>query len=237
METVISTMRVMCRIIIIFLMLMLFPSITNGKMYGLFYGVNGDGLRCPENDVSDLASLYRSKGGNVILIRGNKIKKYVVINELKKQAMACTMNDILIFAYSGHGNNDLIICGNAEYMPFNEIKQIIAKSKARRKVLILDSCRSGSITDTNGLVKDKFTQVVVFTSSRRNQDSWEMRGKRNSVFFTSLLKGLRGKADYNHDKKVTASELYKYVSRSSYLQNPTMKGRFSRDMVLSTIRK
>lgn len=237
METVISTMRVTYRIIIIFLTLILFPSIINGKMYGLFYGVNSDGLRCPENDVSDLASLYRSKGGNVILIRGNKINKYVVINNLKKQAMACTMNDILIFAYSGHGNNDLIMCGNAEYIPFNEIKQIIAKSKARRKVLILDSCRSGSITDTNGLVKDKFTQVVVFTSSRRNQDSWEMRGKRNSVFFTLLLKGLRGKADYNRDKKVTASELYKYVSRSSYLQNPTMKGRFSRGLVLSTIRK
>ena len=53
-------------------------------MYGLFYGVNSDGLRCPENDVSDLASLYRSKGGNVILIRGNKINKYVLINILKK---------------------------------------------------------------------------------------------------------------------------------------------------------
>lgn len=237
METVISTMRVTCRVIVTLLILMLFPSISNGKMYGLFYGVNGDGLRCPENDVSDLASLYRSKGGNVILIRGNKINKYVVINNLKKQAMACTMNDILIFAYSGHGNNSLIMCGNTEYIPFYEIKQIISKSRARRKVLILDSCRSGSIADTNGLVKDKLTQVVVFTSSRGTQDSWETRGKRNSVFFTLLLKGLRGKADYNRDKKVTASELYKYVSRSSYLQNPTMKGRFSRDLVLSTIRK
>ena len=129
------------------------------------------------------------------------------------------------------------MCGNNDYIPFGEIKSIIASSKARRKVIILDSCCSGSMSSTRGLVNDKCTQVIVFTSSRVNQYSWETLGSRNSMFFTYLLEGLRGKADYDNNKKVTASELYKYVSKSMRLQNPTMKGRFRKDMVLSTIRR
>ena len=39
---------------------------ANAKMYGVFYGKNGDNLCCPQNDVTDLADLYRKNGGQVI---------------------------------------------------------------------------------------------------------------------------------------------------------------------------
>ena len=82
-------MKMMCKSFIVAILFILFPLISEGKMYGMFYGVNTEGLRCSENDVSDLASLYRSKGGNVILVRGNGVTREIVIKSLLRQAKSC----------------------------------------------------------------------------------------------------------------------------------------------------
>jgi uncharacterized caspase-like protein len=59
----------------------------------------------------------------------------------------------------------------------------------------------------------------------------------NGVFTTYLLGGLRGKADVDSNRKITAKELFNYVSKNvsdktNGKQHPVMWGRFRDDMVV-----
>ena len=214
--------------------------VCNATMYGLFYGTNGNDLNCPENDVTDLAELYRKNGGQVILVIGDGVTKSNVIDGLKKQAAAATENDILVFVYSGHGNDGYIACGN-NHVNFSDIKRIMSGSRARRKLVIIDACYSGSFSNTkHGTLTGE--NVIVITASRRNEESGELMGAKNSFFFEVLLAALNGKADDNNDGVITAKEFYSYAKPifegSKYMhQHPTMKGRFNENTILYTYRK
>lgn len=224
---------------ILFILALVLSLGVNAKMYGLFYGIDGDNLGCPENDVTDLAELYRKNGGQVILVRGDGVTRRNVLDGLKKQANACTPNDIIMFVYSGHGNNGYIQCGS-QWVNFSEIKRILSGCKARRKVVIIDACYSGSFVDQR---HGKLTgeNVIVLTSSRKNEESYETLGARNSHLFTALLDGLNGKADKNKDGMVVAKELHAYLRDNTdsflKLQHPTMKGRFNENTILYTYKR
>jgi len=226
------------RIVTIVLTLLVALSV-DAKMYGLFYGIDCDGLECPENDVTDLAELYRKNGGQVILVRGNGVTRNNVLDGLKKQAAVCTPNDIIMFVYSGHGNDGYIQCGN-QYVNFSEIKSILSGCKARRKVVIIDACYSGSFTNQkHGKLLGE--NVIVLTSSRNNEESYETEGDRNSHLFTALIDGLKGKADTNKDGMVVAKELHNYLKNNTdkflHMQHPTMKGRFNENTILYTYKR
>lgn len=213
---------------------------ANATMYGVFYGWNGDNLHCPENDVADLASLYRRNGGNVILIRGNGVNRQNVLGALRRQANAAKREDILIFAYSGHGNSGRIACGQGSSIAFKEIKKLFNSCRARRKVIIIDACLSGSFGKDGTLDIRNGDNVIAITSARQNESSFESSLDRNSIFFTKLLKGLKGKADDNDDGRITAKELYDYLKPSFFSiprQHCTMKGQFSDNMLLYTYNK
>lgn len=225
------------KIILIFALLLSIGA--QARMYGLFYGIDGDNLGCPENDVTDLADLYRKNGGQVILVRGDGVTRANVLNGLKKQAAACTPDDIIMFVYSGHGNNGYIQCG-WQHVNFSEIKSILSGCKARRKVVIIDACYSGSFADQR---HGKLTgeNVIVLTSSRKNEESYETKGARNSHLFTALIDGLKGKADKNKDGRVVAKELHEYLKNNTnkfiIMQHPTMRGRFNENTILYTYNK
>lgn len=213
---------------------------SNATMYGVFYGWNGNNLHCPENDVTDLATLYRRNGGNVLLIRGDGVNRQNVLGALQRQANAAQAEDILIFAYSGHGNSSHIACGSGSSVAFKEIKAIFNSCRAKRKVIIIDACLSGNFGNDGMLDIKNGDNAIAITSARQNESSFESRLSRNSIFFTKLLKGLKGKADDNNDGRITAKELYNFLKPSFFSmpkQHCTMKGRFSDNMLLYTYDK
>ena len=62
---------------------------------------------------------------------------------------------------------------------------------------------------------------------------------RNSLFTAYLERGLRGGADANLDRTITARELFTFVSegvqqKSKQKQHPVMWGRFPDEMPLMT---
>jgi hypothetical protein len=239
--TVVLTITIiqMFKRLILFIFALILSLGVDAKMYGLFYGIDGDNLGCPENDVTDLAELYRKNGGQVILVRGDGVTRKNVLDGLRQQAGACTPNDIIMFVYSGHGNNGYIQCGN-QCVNFSEIKRIMSDCEARRKIVIIDACYSGSFVDQR---HGKLTgeNVIVLTSSRRNEESYETMGARNSHLFTALLDGLKGKADKNRDGMVVAKELHTYLKSNTNsileMQHPTMKGRFNENTILYTYKR
>ena len=79
--------------------------------------------------------------------------------------------------------------------------------------------------------------MVFFLSSRTDEKSQERRGWRNSLFTAYLERGLRGGADTDRNRTITASELFQFVSegvqqKSRQKQHPVMWGRFDNDMPL-----
>ena len=81
--------------------------------------------------------------------------------------------------------------------------------------------------------------VMLFMSSRDFETSGAGDGsyKKNSTFTRYLQRGLKGGADKNKDRKVTARELFKFVSdgvksETDGMQNPVMWGKFSDNMVV-----
>ena len=76
---------------------------------------------------------------------------------------------------------------------------------------------------------------MFFLSSRTNETSQEMIGGPNGQFTRFLVRGLRGGADTNRDKIITAKELYDFVHKGVSVatgnkQHPVMWGRFNNSM-------
>lgn len=78
---------------------------------------------------------------------------------------------------------------------------------------------------------------MLFLSSRSGETSIESPFMVNGFFTSFLLRGLRGGADTNHDRKITAKELFTFVhqgvvEKSDGRQHPVMWGQFDDHWVL-----
>ena len=76
---------------------------------------------------------------------------------------------------------------------------------------------------------------MLFLSSRENEVSIESPSMKNGFFTTCLQRGLRGGADINRDRIITAKELFEFVSLgvkklSRDKQHPVMRCKFSDSM-------
>ena len=77
---------------------------------------------------------------------------------------------------------------------------------------------------------------MLFLSSRTNETSLETPYK-NSLFTIFLERGLRGGADTNKDRRISARELYDFVHKgvievSGNKQHPVMWGKFDNNMTV-----
>ena len=109
--------------------------------------------------------------------------------------------------------------------------------KANRKVIIADACYAGKMRTTRQQTSSYNSQnVMLFLSSRTNETSQETKFK-NSLFTIFLERGLRGGADKNRDRQITARELYDFVHKgvidaSGNKQHPVMWGKFDNNMTI-----
>lgn len=91
-----------------------------------------------------------------------------------------------------------------------------------KKLVFIDACHSGGargdVMDINDAIKQvsqKQNINLTFTSSSKNQLSYEDDRWNNGAFTKALIDGMqRGKADTNGDKVVTVKELSDYVMAS-----------------------
>lgn len=180
-----------------------------------------------------------------MLINSNATRKHI-LKVLNDEFSKSGPNDEIIFIYSGHGVQGGLTCyETSDYnslITYNEIQDIMKKAKARRKIILAMACYSGglNIPDNSGSKYKKTTDktsVMIYTSCRPEEVSWESSGMRNSFFMNRLLEGLRGGADKNGDKKVTARELFNYVNPKVIAdtygrQHPQMWGSFDDSMVV-----
>lgn len=199
-------------------------------------------LRLPPADARAIASLF-SKNGDMtysLLINSNATKANI-LSSMKKVFARAGKDDAIIFFFSGHGYPGGICAADGK-LSYDQVRAAMAGSRSRNKMMFVDACRSGSVrydkkTSGQSLASAKKASVMLFLSSRTNENSQEKPSMKNGYFTTYLIKGLRGNADANRDRIITARELYDFVHAgvtrlSKGEQHPVMWGNFSPSMTV-----
>lgn len=184
-----------------------------------------------------------------------------VLVALSAIANATEPDDLLLFYYSGHGDEDdsesylvarngrrLVLCDTA--IPLSRVRQVVEQAPARAKVIILDACHSGADIGGKGpkpmsaeFLKHVFEQaegMAILASCKQGQLSYEWRVRERSVFTHHLVEALAGQADRDEKGFVTVQDVNRHVvdgvklwaSQRNVSQTPTLQYTVAGDIVL-----
>lgn len=184
-----------------------------------------------------------------------------ILVALKAVADATEPDDLLLFYYSGHGdesggesylvarNGRRLILGDTA-VPLSRVKEIVEQAPARAKIIVLDACHSGADIGGKGptpmsaaFIRRVFEQaegLAVLASCKQGQLSYEWRENERSVFTHFLLEALAGAADQDEKGFVTVQDTSRYVTNGVKLwasqrntsQTPTLQYTVAGDIIL-----
>lgn len=184
-----------------------------------------------------------------------------ILTALKAVADATEPDDLMLFYYSGHGDEKSgesylvardgrrLVLGDTA-VAVSRIKQIVEEAPARAKVIILDACHSGADIGGKGpqpmsaeFIRRVFEEaegMAILASCKQGQLSYEWRAQEHSVFTRFLLEALAGKADRDEKRFVTVQDVSRYVtdgvkvwaSQNDVSQTPTLQYAVAGDLIL-----
>jgi hypothetical protein len=134
-----------------------------------------------------------------------------------------------VFYYSGHSDEDGLLL-NKERYGYKELRERINQIPSDMRIVILDSCSSGSFARAKGGVKTQPFLIdsslsaegyAFLTSSSASEASQESDSIASSYFTHSLVAGLRGAADTIGDGRVTLNEAYRFAYTETLLKTET----------------
>ena len=213
---------------------------TSAKVYLVAAGLSdcpGEtmDLGLPAKDATAICDLYRKNGkSNVYLLTNEQATVDNILSTTEKVFKKAKPQDIVVFFFSGHGGKGLFLAYD-DNLSFTRLREVFAKCKARNKIIMADACHSGSLRQSGSSKQPSMGNVMVFLSSRTDETSLEKPSMRNGYFTHNLLKAMKGRADVNKNRIITAKELYDYVSTNVVTstkdkQHPVMWGNFKDDM-------
>lgn len=223
-------------------LLFVFLQVDAQRTYALLAGVsnynaeNVNNLSNTTKDVKEMQAVFKKQGAVVATITSKYATPENIMKKLDAIVKLATSKDKIIFFFSGHGTAGSIVGYGPMLLPYKLIVKKLSEARTKIVFCFVDACESGSVTDEAGSDyswgQGSGNKVIFMMASRANEYSWENRWLGNGYFTQALLKGLRGKADYNGDRNVTVSELYKYVyadvtersKNSEHPQHPQLIG-------------
>lgn len=185
-----------------------------------------------------------------------------ILTALKAIADATEPDDLLLFDYSGHGDEaggeSYLVARDGRHLvlgdtavPVMRIKQIMDAAPARAKVILLDACHSGANIGQKGpkpmtpeFIARVFEQaegMAILASCKQSQLSYEWRAQERSVFTHYLLDALKGEADRDAKGFVTVQDASRHVtngvklwaSQRNVSQTPTLQYTVAGDIILA----
>lgn len=150
----------------------------------------------------------------------------------------------LFVYYTGHADELQMQLG-ARGVPWGTFQSWLADAGADESIVVVDACASGGMVTEKGLSRVETPlpdigagfedqDLVIITSSARNESSRESAELQGSLFTHFWAHGQWGDADADADGQVTVREAYRYAadwttrwtSRRGYGdQNPQVRGR------------
>lgn len=192
-------------------------------------------LNCAAADAMAIYDVYQKNGkAHSVLLQNERATVDNIIKTMEKSFSKAKENDIAVLFFSGHGRKGAFL-GYDDSVLFTRVRKVFSNCKAKNKMILADACHSGSLRQLNSAKQPAMGNVMVFLSSRTGESSWELRGMDNGIFTHSLLKALKGNADADRNRTITAKELYNFVSKevkrsSRDKQHPVMWGNFKDNM-------
>ena len=188
-------------------------------------------LRVSAKDAKIIADIYSAaKNASVVILTNSRATRSSVVNTMRTTFANSKSDDTIILFFSGHGSPGSFVCYDG-YLNYQSVFKVLKECSAKNKIVIADACYSGKMrAGKKKSQKYNPNNIVLFLSSRTNEVSKETQFS-NSLFTLFLERGLRGGADSNHDKTITAFEIYDFVHdgvSNSYdgKQHPVMWGKF-----------
>lgn len=221
-----------------------FAGQLEAKVYLVAVGISdypgtANDLRHPTDDVRLVVNTYKSQSSDIVYVQlyDNKATTGNILASVQKVFSQASADDIVVLFISGHGYEGGFVAFDG-FLAWSRIREALAKSRSRHKMIFADTCFSGTFRSDNATrasSQKNNTNVMLFLSSRSSETSAESGSLKQGVFSAFLCSGLKGRADVNHDKTITARELYNYVHtgvirKTAAKQHPVMWGNFSNNM-------
>jgi len=219
---------------------------------GINYYEHGGSLFGCVNDANAVKSaLERHDGGAVNfdckLFTATNTSDRVDRGTLKDQIekLFNTDSEIALFYFAGHGHIEatggyLLASDSArsdEGVSLSDILVYANASKAKNKIILLDSCHSGIAGTPPGQAKlaNLAEGVTVLTASTKDQYATEIDGR--GVFTSLLVDALYGSAA-NLTGDITPGSIYAHIDQSlgMWEQRPVFKTNVSRFISLRTVK-
>lgn len=198
-------------------------------------GVKYD-LRLPAHDAAQIYRLYRKNSlASSVLLTNSQATKTRILYKSQKLFSKAKPDDIVVMFLSCHGFQGGFGVYD-DYIYYEDIRAVFSSCKAKNKMIFVNSCHSGDFRENKRKGNNNsLSNVLLFLSSRNDEYSWESSDMKNSFFAACLLRALKGGADYNKDRIITAKELFQAVSKgvkelSNDMQHPVMWGNFDGNM-------
>lgn len=194
-------------------------------------------LRISDNDAQTVAKVFRAtKEASVKVLVNEKATQSALLTTMQALFADANSNDAVILYFSGHGVPGELACYDGA-LTYERIFKMLKGCKANRKIIIADACYSGKMrTSRQQSTNYNAQNVMLFLSSRTNEVSQETKFQ-NSLFTIFLERGLRGGADKDKNRQITAREIYDFVHQgvtnaSGGKQHPVMWGKFDNNMTI-----
>ena len=194
-------------------------------------------LRISDNDAKTIAKVFlATKDAFVKVLTNEDATQSALLSTIHTLFEDAQSDDAVVLYFSGHGTPGALVCHDG-LLTYQHIFKMLKGCKASRKVIIVDACYAGKMRTTRQQSSNYNSQnVMLFLSSRTNETSQETQYK-NSLFTIFLERGLRGGADKNRDRQITAREIFDFVhdgvtEASGNKQHPVMWGKFDNNMTI-----
>lgn len=227
---------------VLLLLLFLCALQAQAKVYLVSVGIadypgTANDLRISDNDAKTIVNIFEATNDATTAILVNEEATSVaLISQMRKVFADAKADDMVILYFSGHGTPGALVCHDG-LLTYQSIFNVMKGCKAKKKIIMADACYTGKMR-TSKKQSDSYNaqSVMLFLSSRTNELSQETRFQ-NSLFTIYLERGLRGGADNNRDRFITAREIYDFVhsgviEASGGRQHPVMWGKFNDDMTI-----
>ena len=208
-------------------------------------------LRFANNDASEVAKVLRTNGANLyeavnvkLLNNRSNTGKVAILQAIQEAASKAQTEDVFIFYVAGHGQNfeesgyhmltaDVGVMTDkavkARSISAQELQRAIYDVPTDKKVVLLDTCQSGSGLDASKLMRSRSgienqdmvkdmnrkSGAIVLAAAESKEDAMEGY-QGHGVFTYALLEALKGKADTKGDGIVSTFQLQEYVADRTY---------------------
>lgn len=204
----------------------------NARTFVLIAGVSNyqgteNDLQQSTKDAKSFYELMKTQTNDVTIVTSKNATRKNVLQKLQTIADAAQGGDCIMLFYSGHGAPGYI-CLYDEFLGYSDIVNIMKRSAASHKVLIVDACHAGTVsTDISQHNITEKDGLICMMGCRPEEYSKENPILGAGFFTQGLIKGLRGKGDDNHDRRITVMEAFKFayadvVKRSQQKQHPQL---------------